>query len=87
MHLNVDRKIVTAVAAILAGMAANRILSSSWTAATGRPAPTDAEHPDTDLKEAILFAVVSGAIVALARLVAVRGATKYVAGPIAKKLS
>lgn len=82
--MTVDRKIVNMLAAVLAGVVANRILSLIWRSTTGRPAPIDPEAPDVELREAIAFAVVSGAIIALARLVAVRGSNKLVTGPLSK---
>ncbi len=83
--MKVDPRIVTSVAALVAGLAVNKLISTSWKAATGRAAPTDPEHPDLDLREAVVFAVVSGALIALARLAAVRGAQKYVVGRLEKR--
>lgn len=82
--MKVDPRIVSTVAALLAGMAANKIVAASWRATTGRAAPTDPEHPDVELREALLFAVISGALIALARLAAVRGAHKLLPGPVEK---
>ena len=81
MQLNVDRKIVAAVAAALAAIATRKVLAAAWQLTTGRTAPNDPEHPDTNLTEALVFTVASGALVALARLVAARSAIKLVPGP------
>lgn len=82
--MKVDPRIVSTVAALLAGLVANKLVAASWRAATGHAAPTDPDEPDVDLREALVFAVVSGALIALARLVAVRGAHKLVPGPLEK---
>lgn len=82
--MKVDSRLVSTAAALLAGVAANKIVAATWRAATGKPAPTDPMQPDVELREALLFAVISGALIALARLVAVRGAHKFVPGPLPK---
>jgi hypothetical protein len=82
--MKVDPRMVSTVAALLAGLAANKLVARSWRAATGHPAPTDPDQPDVDLREALLFAVISGALIALARLVAVRGTHKFLPGRVEK---
>lgn len=72
-------KLVTTGAAILAGVVANRTTNSTWKFVTGSDSPQNPEDPDIDLKEAIAFAVLSGVIVGLARLVANRQATRLIA--------
>ena len=79
MSLSVDPKILAVVAAGLAGSVARKTLSGVWKAVTGRPAPNDPEHPDTDLREAVAYAAISGVLIALARLAAARGAASLVA--------
>lgn len=86
MATRLDWRIVSAGAAILAGLIADRLLNRSWQAATGKPAPTDPEQPDTRLRDAVLFAVLSGAIIAVARLLAVRGAAKLYGDALPKAL-
>jgi hypothetical protein len=80
----VDPRIVSSVTALLAGMVANKLVGATWRAATGRAAPTDPEQPDVELREALLFAIISGALIALARLVAVRSTHKFLPGPLPK---
>ncbi len=85
MRVTVSRNIAIAAAAVLAGMAADRILGFAWTKATGRIPPTDPENTEIDITQAVTFAVVSGALIALARLLAIRGTVKLYAGPLAKR--
>ncbi len=72
MAQTADHKILTAVSAGLAGTLARKLLAGVWQAVAGRPAPNDPEHPETELREAIVYAAISGALIALARLFAVR---------------
>lgn len=50
----------------------NKALLVSWRAATGREAPEEPESPDVRAVEAIVFAALSGALVAVARTMATR---------------
>ncbi len=50
---------------------------AAWRMATGTPPPTIPEDPDTDWAEAVAWAVASGVVIGVARLVATRRAANY----------
>jgi hypothetical protein len=61
---------VAALASTLGATAvAKKIVDATWKVGSkGKTPPTDPSDPDIDLKEAILFAVISGAVISVARL-------------------
>jgi hypothetical protein len=63
--------------ATLAGVAARKALTSGWQLSTGKPPPSNPEHPDTTWRQAVAWAVLSGAIVGTARMLAARKAAEY----------
>jgi hypothetical protein len=63
--------------AVLAGVAARKALTSGWQLSTGKPPPSNPEHPDTTWPEAVAWAVLSGAVVGTARMLAARKAADY----------
>jgi hypothetical protein len=65
------------ISAILAGMAARKALEAVWKGATGNTPPTNPESPDTTVREAIGWAVASGAAIGVARMFATRKAADY----------
>ncbi len=72
-------QIVGAVAAMVAGYAARKVLTFAWTQATGKEPPADPEQPesaDVGLGEAVGWAVVTGVGMQVARVLAVRAAHK-----------
>jgi hypothetical protein len=71
--------IFSLVAALLAATAARKTLNASWKAATGKPPPANPASPEVDMREAVLWAAVSGTIVAVARMLATRRAAHYYA--------
>jgi hypothetical protein len=71
--------IFSLVAAVLAAAAARKALNASWKAATGKPPPANPASPDVEMREALLWAAVSGTIVAIARMLAARRAAQYYA--------
>lgn len=70
-------KVVGAGSAVVAAAFADRVLHLGWEAATGRKPPTVPEDPETDWREAVAWALVSGAVVGIARLIATRRAAQY----------
>lgn len=62
---------------MLAGVAARKVVEAGWERTTGKNPPTNPESPDTTWGEAIGWALLSGAAVGLARLVATRKAAAY----------
>lgn len=63
-------KALAAIAAILGAVVARKSLSMAWKLATGKAPPANPEHPTVTWPEAVSWAVVSGAVMGLARLVA-----------------
>lgn len=65
------------VATLLAAVIARKGLNAFWRAATGKEPPSNPADPEVDLREAVAWAVASGAIVAIARMLASRRAARY----------
>ncbi|HEV2088302.1 MAG TPA: DUF4235 domain-containing protein [Cryptosporangiaceae bacterium] len=65
--------------AVVAGAAftAKKVLDRSWQAATGNHPPSDPKDPDLDWKEAVAWALLTGAVVGIAQLTAARGAHRF----------
>jgi len=71
-------KIVGGVAVGAVTIITKKVLDGSWKAATGNQPPTHAEDPDLTWREAIAWALLSGAVIGVAQLVAARGARQLV---------
>ncbi len=71
--------IFSTVSALGAATAAKKGLETAWKAATGKQPPANPADPDVKLREAVAWAVASGTFVALARMLAQRGAAGYFA--------
>jgi hypothetical protein len=67
------------VVALLAATVARKGLNATWKAATGKEPPANPADPDIDIAEALLWAAVSGTLVAVARMLATRRAANYYA--------
>lgn len=67
------------VSALGAAAVAKKGLNASWKTATRKPPPENPADPDVQLREAIAWAVFSGAFVGLARMLAQRRAASYYA--------
>jgi Protein of unknown function (DUF4235) len=65
------------VSALGAAVVAKKVLDRSWQVATGKKPPENPADPDVDVWEAVTWAVVTGAFVALARMLAQRKAASY----------
>ncbi|SNU01846.1 Protein of unknown function [Ruaniaceae bacterium KH17] len=61
------QKIVVAGAVALAGLVAGKVLEKGWKAVTGHAAPVDFSDDQTTISEFVIYAAVSGALLALAR--------------------
>jgi hypothetical protein len=72
-------KILGTAAAVGATVVARKLVTSGWTATTGKEPPANPEDPDVSWPEAIGWAVASGAVVGVARLMATRKAAAYYA--------
>jgi hypothetical protein len=70
-------KLMDRGATIGAGLLARRLSSLTWQTATRRKPPSDTNHPDNDVREVVLWAVVGGAIVELTKALVHRGAASY----------
>ena len=67
------------ISALGAAAIAKKALNTGWRAATGKNPPANPADPDVDMREAVAWAVVSGTLVALARMLATRRAASYYA--------
>jgi hypothetical protein len=70
-------KVLGTGSAVLAAGLAERGMRAGWRAVTGQPPPDSPESPDTAWAEAVTWAVLSGAVVGIARLAATRRAAAY----------
>ena len=67
------------VSALGAAAAAKKGLNATWKTATRKNPPENPADPDVQLREAVAWAVFSGAFVGLARMLAQRRAASYYA--------
>ncbi|RNL65479.1 DUF4235 domain-containing protein [Nocardioides marmoriginsengisoli] len=67
------------VSALLAATVARKGLNASWKAATGKEPPANPADPDVAMREALLWAAVSGTLIAVVRMLATRRAADYYA--------
>ncbi|MCW2797797.1 DUF4235 domain-containing protein [Nocardioides sp.] len=65
------------VTALGAAALTRKALDKSWQVATGKKPPENPADPDIELWEAVSWAAVTGAFVALARMLAQRRAASY----------
>ncbi|MBK7720904.1 MAG: DUF4235 domain-containing protein [Austwickia sp.] len=70
-------KMIGTAAAIGAATLAKQVTTHGWKAVMATDPPANPEDPDTQLWEAIAWAVASGAIIAVARMLATRQWTQY----------
>ena len=71
--------LLSMVSVLGAAAVAKKGLNTSWKAATGKTPPANPADPDVEVKEAVAWAVVSGALIGLARMAAARRAAGYYA--------
>ena len=69
-------KAVTTLAGAAAAFVARKAIIFAWTKATGKEPPGKAEDPDVAIGEALAWTVVLGIGVAVARMLAIRLATR-----------
>lgn len=60
-----------------ATIAARKAMTATWKLLTGRLPPSNLEHPDVSMGEAVAWAAASGVAVGLARMLAARKAADY----------
>ena len=70
-------KVLGTGAAVGAGVLAKKLVTAGWKTATGKEPPANPEDPEVSWPEAVGWAVASGAVVGVARLLAVRKAARY----------
>lgn len=69
-------KMLAGLAAVGAAVGARNALIKGWERQRGSAPPANPADPSTDWSEAITWAVLTGALVGLARLLAARGAAE-----------
>lgn len=80
--MNIGWKVLSAGAGLAAGFVANKILDVGWRAVLGHRPPTDDADIETySVAEVIVFAAVSGAVIAVTRQLALQAADKWY-GPV-----
>lgn len=67
------------VAALGGAAVAKKTLDTSWKAATGKQPPENPADPDVDMREALIWAAVSGTFIAIVKMLATRRAASYYA--------
>jgi hypothetical protein len=72
---SIARKVYAGVAAVLAGIAARKVVEKLWVKTTGKIPPAEPQSPDVSWQEALGWSVVSGTTVGVARLLATRKAS------------
>ena len=70
-------KLVGTVSAFAAQAVAKKVIVSGWKLATGNPPPANPEDSEVSWGEAVAFAIASGAVVGVVRLVVTRKVAEY----------
>lgn len=78
------QKLLTAGAVAVAGIIAGKVLEKGWKLVTGHEAPIDFDDDETTIPEFVIYAAVSGAVLAIARAATQRQAGKMI-GSVAKE--
>lgn len=55
---------------------AKKVADATWKASAGKEPPTDPADPDIEFREALVWAVVSGALISVARMLMARRLAK-----------
>jgi hypothetical protein len=71
--------LMSLVAVLGAAAVVKKALQTGWKTATGKNPPANPADPDVDMREAVAWAAVSGALIGLARMFAARRAAGYYA--------
>lgn len=69
--------VMSLAAGLVGATVARKTLTSTWRAATGKNPPANPADPDVDLWEAVLWAVASGTVVQVVRMLLSRKAADY----------
>jgi len=70
-------KLYGRLSAVAAGVLSLRAVNLLWQLATGRKPPATPENPEVTMREAVVWAVLSGAAAQLAKLIVTRRAVDY----------
>ena len=70
-------KIVGVVVAIAAAWAVQKAVSASWQSASGHKPPKADDQGDAGLTEVVAAAAITGALVALSRVLTMRGTARF----------
>ncbi len=73
---NVLWKLLSVGAAAAASLVARKLTDGTWKFVSGGDSPQNVEDPDIDWKEAVTFALLSGALIGLSRMMANRQAAR-----------
>jgi hypothetical protein len=76
-NASIGWRLLGGVSAILAGIAARKALVVAWRRTTGSNPPANPAAPGTQWREAIPYALATGALMGLARMIATRKAANY----------
>ena len=71
--------VMSLISGLIAAQIARRALNTGWKAATGKEPPANPADPDVAMREAVLWAAVSGTTIALSRMAIGRRAANYYA--------
>lgn len=74
---NVGWKLVAIVSGLVASQVAKQVTKGGWKAVTGKPMPQGSKDPQTGVAEALVFAAVSGSIMAATRMYVDRKAAGF----------
>ena len=74
-------KLIGAAAALIAAWLAQQVISRVWQHSTGHEPPRADDDGDAGLSEVVIAAAVTGALVAISRVLATRGAA-HIAGAV-----
>lgn len=80
-------KLILVGASAAAAWAAQKLLSAIWKKSTGHEAPKDPLNNESTIPAIVGFAAITGAVAALSRIVASRGARKVTARLAAGRVS
>lgn len=69
--------VMSLASGVAAAAVVRKALNGGWKAATGKEPPANPADPDVALREAVVWATVSGTAIALARMYAGRRAARY----------
>ena len=75
-HESFAAKVVGAAAALAAAWVAQKVITQVWKARTGHKPPAADDEGDSGLAELVAATAVTGALVAVSRVLATRGAVK-----------